>query len=218
MGQPPTPSAAYWSGLILRRGRRANHQMLAMVARTPRAAAGLAILRERSDITRDVSRMGHASRFARAPAWESPIWSHRFLRQLLHLPYVPLTRGPHTGDVSLQPLPHPFSRYSHWYCRHRAVPPTATTPTRRPAVLTAELEALNPGHRSRGNGVPRNTGSAPPDSGPPTVSGPPHGLPAPQEMLRCTDPFGAWVILHRPAVARRSGHPSVETKTFFTSL
>ena len=40
----------YLSGLCLRLGRRANHQMLAMVASTPRAAAGFAILRERSDI------------------------------------------------------------------------------------------------------------------------------------------------------------------------
>src|SRR5665213_966221 len=40
----------YLSSLTLRRGRRANHQMLAIVARTPRAAAGLAILRERSDM------------------------------------------------------------------------------------------------------------------------------------------------------------------------
>ena len=36
--------------LTLRRGRRANHQTLAMVASTPKAAAGLAILRERSDM------------------------------------------------------------------------------------------------------------------------------------------------------------------------
>jgi len=34
--------------LALRRGRRANHQMLAIVATTPNAAAGLAILCERS--------------------------------------------------------------------------------------------------------------------------------------------------------------------------
>ncbi len=37
--------------LCFRLGRRANHQMLTMVARTPNAAAGLAILRERSDIS-----------------------------------------------------------------------------------------------------------------------------------------------------------------------
>lgn len=36
--------------MTLRLGRRANHQTLAMVARTPNAAAGLAILRERSDM------------------------------------------------------------------------------------------------------------------------------------------------------------------------
>ena len=47
----PAPyGEAYPSALCLRRGRRANHQMLAMVASTPRAAAGLAILRERSDM------------------------------------------------------------------------------------------------------------------------------------------------------------------------
>jgi len=33
-----------------RRGLRANHQMLAIVTSTPRPAAGLAILRERSDM------------------------------------------------------------------------------------------------------------------------------------------------------------------------
>ena len=43
-------TGAYLSSLTLRRGRRANHQMLAIVASTPRAAAGLAILRERSDM------------------------------------------------------------------------------------------------------------------------------------------------------------------------
>ena len=40
----------YWSCLCLRLGLRANHQMLAMVASTPKAAAGFAILRERSDM------------------------------------------------------------------------------------------------------------------------------------------------------------------------
>ncbi len=51
-GAPPpsAPERGYSSPLCLRRGRRANHQMLAMVARTPNAAAGLAILRERSDM------------------------------------------------------------------------------------------------------------------------------------------------------------------------
>jgi hypothetical protein len=43
-------ATAYLSSFTLRRGRRANHQMLAMVARTPKAAAGLATLRERSDM------------------------------------------------------------------------------------------------------------------------------------------------------------------------
>ena len=38
------------SSLTLRRGRSANHQMLAIVATTPRAAAGLAIFPERSDM------------------------------------------------------------------------------------------------------------------------------------------------------------------------
>ena len=40
----------YCSDLFLRRGRKANHQMLAMVASTPNAAAGFTILRERSDM------------------------------------------------------------------------------------------------------------------------------------------------------------------------
>ena len=40
----------YLSSFTLRRGRRANHQTLAIVATRPRAAAGLAILRERSDM------------------------------------------------------------------------------------------------------------------------------------------------------------------------
>ena len=44
------PGGPYSSSLTLRRGRSANHQMLAMVAMTPKAAAGLAILRERSDM------------------------------------------------------------------------------------------------------------------------------------------------------------------------
>ena len=49
-GTRPVGRRAYSSNLTLRRGRRANHQMLAMVASTPKAAAGLAILRERSDM------------------------------------------------------------------------------------------------------------------------------------------------------------------------
>jgi hypothetical protein len=118
----------------------------------------------------------------------------------------------------MRPLPHPLLRYSHWYCRHRAAAPMATAPMRRPAVHTAELEALNPGHRSRGSGIPRSTGSAHSDSGPQTDWRPPQGDPALQVTLHCSDPFGAWVILHRRVEARRSGQPSVETKTFFTSL
>ena len=42
--------SGYLSSLCLRLGLRANHQMLAMVASTPKAAAGFAILRERSDM------------------------------------------------------------------------------------------------------------------------------------------------------------------------
>jgi hypothetical protein len=118
----------------------------------------------------------------------------------------------------MRPPPHPLLRYSHWYCRHAAAVPMASTPTRRPAIHTAELESLNPGHRSRGSGVPRNTGSAHSGSGPLTAWRPPQGDPALQVALRCSDPFGAWTILHRPAAAGRSGQPSVDTKTFFTSL
>ena len=40
-GVAPRHRAGYLSSLIFRRGRRANHQTLAMVARTPTAAAGL---------------------------------------------------------------------------------------------------------------------------------------------------------------------------------
>ncbi len=47
MSAPPEP---YLSSLIFRRGLRANHHTLAMVASTPTAAAGFTILRERSDI------------------------------------------------------------------------------------------------------------------------------------------------------------------------
>ncbi len=50
---PVTPDTApvdYLSSLCLRLGLRANHQMLAMVASTPKAAAGFTILRERSDM------------------------------------------------------------------------------------------------------------------------------------------------------------------------
>ena len=50
---PVTPDRApvdYLSSLCFRLGLRANHQMLAMVASTPKAAAGFAILRERSDM------------------------------------------------------------------------------------------------------------------------------------------------------------------------
>ena len=36
--------------MALRRGRRANHQMLAIVTRAPTAAAGVAIFRERCDM------------------------------------------------------------------------------------------------------------------------------------------------------------------------
>ena len=48
--EPWVGPVGYWSSLCLRLGLKANHQMLAMVASTPRAAAGFAILRERSDM------------------------------------------------------------------------------------------------------------------------------------------------------------------------
>src|SRR6202453_2008678 len=56
-GRPRPPSGGrggsdYCSDFPLRRGRSANHQILAMVASTPNAAAGFTILRERSDIRR----------------------------------------------------------------------------------------------------------------------------------------------------------------------
>ena len=51
-GVSPSVRQGYLSSLTLRHGRSANHQTLAMVARTPKAAAGLAILRERSDMER----------------------------------------------------------------------------------------------------------------------------------------------------------------------
>jgi hypothetical protein len=48
---------SYSSTWCFRLGLKANHQMLAMVASTPSAAAGLAILRERSDIPLTLPRL-----------------------------------------------------------------------------------------------------------------------------------------------------------------
>ena len=48
----PAALTVYLPSFALRRGRRANHQTLTMVATTPNAAAGLAILCERSGIHR----------------------------------------------------------------------------------------------------------------------------------------------------------------------
>ena len=191
-GPRPRPVAAgaardgYSSSLTLRRGRRANHQMLAMVASTPKAAAGLAILRERSDMGPTLP--GGLGRRPRTATGRDPVGpfsssSSDLLPVLLPPPWVPLRARPAPWGTCTEHLPHQPDRPGRRRADGPALtlvagtggapPPSRDVPPWHPASEgftpdgTPGDHALRPRPRFRAGGArppPPSRGSASPDS------------------------------------------------------
>ncbi len=132
--RPTCRASPYLSSFTLRRGRRANHQMLAMVASTPKAAAGLTILRDRSDMTLTLPGPPHSHPFL-------PIF-FRFSYPLLGISLgAARNMGTCTGAPS-KPATPPYG------------------PVGRPGTTTRRGTGPDPGRR-RGRGLPRTFACAP---------------------------------------------------------
>ena len=89
----PAASVAYLSSLILRLGRKANHQMLTMVASKPKAAAGLASFLERSDTGPTLAATSGASAEGHGPV--AALASRRIE------PEDPHSSAPHSPSISV---------------------------------------------------------------------------------------------------------------------
>jgi hypothetical protein len=125
---------AYLSSLTLRRGRRANHQMLAMVATTPSAAAGFAILRERSDMGLTIPASTEARDLSGPADW------CRTVSDVLHSEVEGRSRIGLSYNNSGHPLPVASPTQAHRGCEE-----DVTTPSLRCSRLGRNPEAHGAG-------------------------------------------------------------------------